>query len=172
MTEEKNNKKISPDILKWIIIVLAGFAVVVLVFNTGMKVGMSKAEYSYYWAESYHKNFGGPRDGFLGDWRSGPLSSGDFIEGHGVFGEIVQIDNTGFVIKGRGDVEKVIIITQDTIIQKAKKAVKKEELKIGNQIVVIGSPNEEGQTEAKLIRIFNGEDAKPLKKPSPFPFFK
>ncbi len=159
------------DILKWIIIGLAGFAVVGLIFDAGMVVGGMKAKFSYRWAEQYHKNFAGPQAGFFSDWRSFP--QGDFIEGHGAFGEIIQISDTDLVVKGRGDVEKVIIITADTAIQKERGTIKKEELKVGDQIVIIGSPNEEGQIEAKLIRVFDGElrgAPMPL-KPSRFLFF-
>ena len=159
------------DILKWIIIGLAGFAVVSLIFSAGMFVGGMKAKFSYRWAESYHENFAGPRGGFLGDWRSFP--GRDFIEGHGAFGEIIQINDSSLVVKGRGDIEKVIITTKDTTIQKGRETIKKEELKVGDQIVIIGSPNEEGQIEAKLIRVFDGElrGSPILLKSSRFPFF-
>ncbi len=166
---EQNNKKINPspfpkgdrvnpDVLKWVVIVIIGFVVVALIFSVGMFVGGTKARFSYRWAESYHKNFGGPQGGFLGDWRKLPLSPSDFIEGHGTFGEIIKINDSDFVIKGQGDIEKVIIITEDTVIKKGMATIKKEELKIGNRVVVIGSPNEEGQIEAKLIRLFDGEE--------------
>jgi len=165
-------KIIRPDVLKWVIIGLAVFAVVILIFGAGLLVGGTKARFSYRWAESYHKNFGGPRGGFLGDWQKFPIPPGDFIEGHGSFGEIIKINNSDFVIKGQGDVEKVVVVTKDTIIEKGRKTIKKEELKIGNRVVVIGSPNEQGQIEAKLIRIFDGEDIKSPPKSPRFPFFR
>ncbi len=175
MSEEKqNNKKFfqNLDVLKWVIIGLAGFVVVVLIFGAGMFVGGMKAKFSYRWAESYHKNFAGPPSGFFGDWRKPSFPAGDFIESHGAFGEIIQIDDAGLVVKGRGDVEKVIITTKDTTIQKGRETIKKEELKVDDQIVIIGSPNEEGQIEAKLIRVFDGERGAPMPlKSSRFPFF-
>ncbi len=149
-------KKINRDILKWVVIGLAGFAVVILIFGAGMIIGGMKARFSYRWAESYHKNFAGPRAGFLGDWRSMPFLTGDFIEGHGAFGEIIELKDNGFVIKGRGDIEKIVITTEDTVIKKGMKTIE-DGLKIGDNVVIIGSPNENGQIEAKLIRIFNGE---------------
>ncbi len=148
------------DVLKWVIIGLAGFVVVVLIFSAGMFVGGTKARFSYRWAESYHKNFAGPRGGFLDDWQRFP--SGDFIGGHGAFGEIIELNNSGFVIKGRGDIEKIIIITEDTVIKKGRETVK-DGLKVGDRVTIIGSPNEEGQIEAKLIRVFNGEDIKGIR---------
>ena len=75
------------------------------------------------------------------------------------------------MVKGRGDVEKLIITTKDTAIQKGRETIKKEELKVGDQIVIIGSPNEEGQIEAKLIRVFDGRGKElPYRRP-PFNFF-
>ena len=158
MNEEKQqNKKINQDVLKWIIIGLAGFVMIVLIFSVGMFVGGMKARFSYQWAESYHKNFAGPKSGFFGDWRMLPPPS-DFIESRGTFGEIIKINDSDFVIKGQSDVEKVILITEGTIIQKGRDTIKKEELKVGDQIVIIGSPNEEGQIEAKLIRVFDEKE--------------
>ena len=140
-----------PDILKWIIIGLAGFVIIILVFSAGMFVGGMKARFSYRWAESYHKNFGGPRSGFFNNWRSFP--GRDFIEGHGAFGEIIELKDDGFVIKGRGDIEKVIIISEETIVRRGRET-EKDGLRIGEHVTIIGSFNEEGQIEAKLIRVF------------------
>jgi hypothetical protein len=161
-TRSKTDKKINRDILKWIIVGLAGFVVVFLIFGVGMFVGGMKARFSYRWAESYHKNFAGPQGGFFGNWRAPLPLPGDFIEGHGTFGEIIKINDSDLVVKGRSDVEKIILITKDTIIEKGKDTIKKEELKVGDQIVIIGSPNEEGQIEAKLIRVFSGEEKEVL----------
>lgn len=156
---------VNRDILKWVVIGLAGFGVVVLIFGAGMFVGGMKANFSCRWAEYYHKNFAGPKGGFLGDWRSMPLLPGDFIEGHGAFGEIIELKDNGFVIKGRGDVEKVIVITDKTVIKKGRKTIK-DGLKVGDRVVIIGSPNKEGQIEARFIRIFNGKDMKKLRRSS------
>jgi len=166
------NENKQKDALKWIIIGLASFVIVILIFNAGMFVGGMKARFSYKWAESYHENFAGPRGGFLGDWRKSLPFPGDFIEGHGTFGEIIKINDTEFVVRGQDNVEKLIIIKEDTIIEKGRTIIKKEELEVGNQIVVIGSPNEQGQIEAKLIRVFdNLTNGLPLRPSRPFSFF-
>jgi len=179
---DEPNKKINPspfpkgdrvnrDVLKWVIIAIIGFVVIVLIFGAGIFVGGTKARFSYRWAESYHKNFAGPQGGFFGDWRTLP-PPGDFIEGHGTFGEIIKINDSDLIVKGQGDVEKVILITKDTAIERGRDTLKKEELKVGDSIVIIGSPNEQGQIEAKLIRLFDGEDIKDLQKQPLFPFFR
>lgn len=170
MTEEKQpDKKINRDILKWVVIGLVGLVVVVLIFGTGMVVGGMRARFSYRWAENYHKNFAGPRGGFFSDWKNFPR--GEFIEGHGAFGEIIEIKDNGFVVKGRENIEKVAITNQDTTIIKGRETIKNG-LKVGDRVVIIGSPNDEGQIEAKLIRVFDGETkGLPYKRLRPIPFF-
>jgi len=143
------------DILKWIIVGLLAIVVIVLVFGLGVFVGEKKAKFSYRWAENYHKMFAGPRAGFLGNLRISPFPPFDeFIEGHGTFGEIIKIEGNNLVVKGRGNVEKVIIVTEKTVIKSGRKDIKFSDLKIGDMIVIIGSPNDKGQIEAKLIRVF------------------
>ena len=151
MDENKQNKIFNTDTLKWVIIGLAGFIIVVLAFGLGIWVGTKKAEFSYRWAESYHENFGGPRGGFVANWRDFP--AGDLIEGHGSFGEIIKIDDNSFVIKSRENAEKVILLKEDTVIEKFRETIKPGDLKTGDFVVVIGSPNDSGQIEAKLIRV-------------------
>jgi hypothetical protein len=143
------------DILKWIIVGLLAIVVIVLVFGLGVFVGEKKAKFSYLWAENYHRMFAGPKAGFLGNLRMPPFPHFDeFIEGHGTFGEIIKIEGSNLVVKGRGNVEKVIVVTEKTVIKSGKKDIKFSDLKIGDIIVIIGSPNDKGQIEAKLIRVF------------------
>ncbi len=158
------------DILKRIIMGLAGFAVLILVFGAGIKIGTMKATYSYRWAENYHRNFGGPRGGFLGDLKNFP--QGEFTNAHGVFGSIIEINGNTIITKGGDDIEKTVLVSDNTVIQKSRKAIKLSDLKADENIVIIGSPNNQGQIEAKFIRIFDGETNKlPLRSPRSFPFF-
>jgi len=143
------------DILKWIIVGLLSIVIIVLVFGLGVLVGEKKAKFSYHWAENYHRMFAGPKIGFLGSLRIPPFPPFDeFIEGHGTFGEIIKIEGNNLVVKGRGNVEKVIIVTEKTVIKSGREDIKVSDLKIGDIIVIIGTPNDKGQIEAKLIRVF------------------
>ena len=152
MNEEKIKKIFqNRDALKWVIIGLAGFVVLILVFGTGVKVGTLKARYSYRWAENYHRNFAGPRDGFFSDWRNPPRR--EFINAHGVFGSIIKIDGNAIITKSKNDAEKIILVSENTLIQKGRETVKLSDLKPEESIVIIGSPNEEGRIEAKFIRV-------------------
>jgi len=144
------------DGLKRVIIGIGIFVIVIFIFGFGMFVGGIKARFSYNWAESYHENFAGPREGFFGNWQRMPPLPGDFIESHGTFGEIIKMNNSDFVIKGQAEMEKIVLIKDDTVIEKGRTKITKNDLKVGDQVVVIGSPNNQGQIEAKLIRLFDG----------------
>ena len=164
MNEEKSIKKLfkifeNRDVLEWIIIGLVSFTALVLVFGAGVKVGTLKARYSYRWAENYHKNFAGPRGGFFDNFRRG-FDDDDFIEAHGVFGSVIKIDTSTssgqatLIVKGKDNVEKTILVSDKTTISNRRDVIKFDGLKIDDQVVIIGSPNEQGQIEAKFIRVF------------------
>jgi len=158
MEQENKCIRIKKDTLKWIIIGLAIFVVAVLIFGAGMFVGAMKARFSYRWAENYHRNFGGPQGGFMGNLRMMPPNS-EFIESYGTFGQIIKIDGSTLVIKGRNDVERIILTKDDTIIKRGGETIKPADLKIDEYIVVIGEPNDAGQIEAKLIRVLPSGEA-------------
>jgi hypothetical protein len=143
--------KINPDVLKWIIVGLLAFVVMLLMLGIGMRIGTEKARFSCGWAQNYHENFGGPKAGFMDNWRGFPGQ--DLIEGHGSVGEIIKINGNDFIIKDRGNTEKIILVNKNTVINEARETVNITDLKVGDFAVIIGSPNDSGQIEAKLIRI-------------------
>jgi len=165
--DQKNSKNINHDALKWIIVGLAGFMAVVLIFGAGMFIGGMKAKFSYGWAESYHKNFGGPREGFVENWQNFPAE--DFIGAHGLFGQIIKIDGSTFVIKGGDGVEKILLIKDSTVIRRLRNTIKITDLKVTDYIFAIGDPNDAGQIEAKLVRLLPPPPGKPSSMSTPPP---
>jgi hypothetical protein len=132
-------------IITWALAVLL---VLSFIFKAGMVVGEMKADFSCRWSDNYHKNFNAPRAGF------GPkMGDKDFLEANGALGKIMKIEGDTLVVSGPDEVEKSVLIKDDTIIKRFRDNIKKADLKIGEVVVVIGEPNISGQTEAKLIRI-------------------
>ncbi len=127
---------------------IAAIAVLFLTFGAGMYVGFHKARFSYQWGENYHKNFGGPRGGLFRDF-----GGKDLIDANGVAGQIMKIDGSTLVIKGRDNVEKIVVVKSDAIVKRLNETVKLSGLKVDDLIVVIGEPNDQGQIEAKFLRI-------------------
>ena len=133
--------------------IIAGIFVLLLIFGTGVRVGFRKANFSYRWGENYHRNFGGPRHG----WFHGlDADEHEFMNAHGTAGSILQVDVSGgtLVVKGKDNTERTILISAQTVIQKNRVAQQIADLKADDRIVVIGTPNAQGQIEAKFIRVF------------------
>ncbi len=148
---EENNKEKKSDILKWAVIALSGFVVILLSVGLGIWIGGERARFSYRWADNYHKNFGGPKEGFFMEMRRFPQDN--FMSGHGEFGTIIKINGSEIMIKGRDNMEKFVLAKNDTVVKSAKADIKLRDLKVNDFIVVIGSPNDVGQIEAKIIRV-------------------
>lgn len=142
---------------KKILIGLGVFIIALFVFQAGIFVGYRKASFSYKWGDNYTRTFGGDNlrnggriMGMMGPW--GPNSS-DFSNAHGTIGNIVKIDLPAVVVLDQNKVEKIILISGNTQIRNQREAASSSDLKLDDTVVVIGSPNDKSQIEARLIRI-------------------
>ncbi|HRY63001.1 MAG TPA: hypothetical protein P5267_00105 [Patescibacteria group bacterium] len=142
------NKFFQSKAFKVSLIALGLFIIILVSFQAGLLVGFRKAGFSYRWEENYHRNFAGPKGGFIDD-----LRGREFIESSGVFGPIIKIDGQSVVIRGKDNVEKIIMIKSDAVIRRGKENLKLSDLRVDDPLVVIGEPNDAGQIEAKLIRV-------------------
>jgi hypothetical protein len=147
------NKFFQSRAFKIFIASLVFFAVLLFVFKLGEFVGYNKALFSYKWGENYHKNFGGPRKGFLNDFRN-RFEGRDYISPHGVFGTVIKIDGSTILVKEKDNIERIVLVSDKTFIINRRQKISLSDLKIDDNVVVLGSPNEKGQIEARLIRVF------------------
>jgi len=127
---------------------IMGIIIFVFIFGLGVFVGTKRADFSFRWAEEYHKNFGGPQNGFFGN-----MMGNEFTDANGVFGQVIKIEGQILTIKGRDNVEKNILVTDETTIVYQKKNIKLSEVKIDESVIVIGDPDNNGQIQAELIRV-------------------
>ena len=130
------------------VFVLAIVILLLLAFKAGMIVGTKKADFSCHWSDNYHRNFGGPKEGFFRG-----LGDRDFMEANGIVGQIIKIEGGNLVIKGKNNVEKIILVNAESVINRLRGTITLADLKIDDVIVTIGEPNEFGQITAKLIRV-------------------
>jgi len=142
------NKLFQSKTFKAILGGIGGIIIFLLILQLGMSIGFKKANFSYQWGEKYHQNFGGPRGGFFGD-----LGRKDLIDAHGVTGQIIKIESSTLVIKGRDNVEKIVLVKDNTTIERLRETIKLSDLRVDDFIVTIGEPNDAGQIEAKFIRL-------------------
>jgi hypothetical protein len=147
---------------------IAGLIVLLLVFGAGIEVGFHKAEHSFRWGENYHRNFGGPREGFMQDF--GRLGKEDYMDSNGTVGQILKMDGQTITMKGKDNVEKLILTDEKTSIRSARGTIALAELKADDTIVVIGEPNNAGQIVAKFIRVMPAPQNQPAQgQPTPQP---
>src|SRR3989344_9420800 len=109
------NKFLQSASFKAGLMALGSLVVLLLVFKAGISLGFKKARFSYKWGENYHRNFGGPRGGFLGDFKRG-FGDRDFTNSRGAFGSIITIEGAAFVVKGEDGVEKTVLLSDKTAI--------------------------------------------------------
>ncbi len=127
--------------------VIYGFGILVaifIVFQAGIVVGFHKASFGHDWDTNYTRNFGPLNPGMMSD---------NFPNAHGAFGKIIKVQLPTIIVADRDNTEKVVLITDDTVVRKVRANGSSTDLVPDTVVVVIGTPNAQGQIEAKLIRI-------------------
>lgn len=127
--------------------------VALLIFRAGVFVGYRRAAFSYRFGENYYRTFDDGRRG-----QAPAFLRGDLPGGHGAIGKVVRVTLPTFVVAGRDNIEKIVLIKEDTIVRRFRETIKATDLKVGDSVVVLGEPNDEAQVEAKLIRILPARD--------------
>lgn len=131
-----------------IIAVLAVLLIALIIFQAGIFVGYKKAIFSGRLGDGYERAFDNKNNpspfGFFGK---------DLPGGHGAAGKIVRINLPAIVVATPDNVEKTVLIGTDTIIRQSRNTAKAEDLKVGDFIVALGTPDETGEVEAKLVRL-------------------
>ena len=124
-----------------IIIVLA------FVFSAGISVGFHKASFGKNWGDNYERNFGMRPVGMIG------FGKDNFPNSHGAIGKIIKIELPTITVADKDQTEKVILVGNDTKIDQTRTQINAQHLKVDDFVIVIGSPNTQGQIEAKFIRV-------------------
>lgn len=145
---------VSAIILGIIILMLGSFA-------GGVKIGIHKAKFSCDWGKNYERNFIGERAG-RPDFGPGQFMKGmmrdiegrDFRNAHGLAGAIISITDNNIIVKDRDGKENAAAVTEKTLIKSRRDDLKLSDLKTDDQIIVMGSPDENGVVNAVLIRVF------------------
>ncbi len=125
-----------------------GIALVILtIFQAGVFVGYHKASFSYGHDDNFYRSFGHPHGGMF----PGGMHD-NFMNENGAAGNIIKITLPTIVV-AEDNIEKIVSIGNDTMIRSGALTLKAGDLKVGDFIIVIGSPNTDSQVVAKLIRI-------------------
>lgn len=157
---EKIKKVFESKTFRVVLYTIGGLAVVSLIFHAGMMSGFRRASFMHDWGNNYEMNFGSPR--------MGPRMMGGNDDrfyspnSHGSIGKIIKIELPNIVVLDeKENTEKIIIISEKTEIRKIRDIVSADSLKIDDKVIIMGAPNQSGQIEARLIRLFPFPPEKP-----------
>lgn len=145
--KEYIQSKIFRGILVGILITI----ILLIIFQAGVAVGERRASFAYRFGNNFEKNFRDPRGG--GFMQEGFPGGANMPSGHGAVGKIVSIALPLVVVAGPDNLEKTVVIGDTTEIREFQETIKADELTVGDFIIVLGTPNDEGQVDAKLIRL-------------------
>ena len=151
MTEEKHiTIKRSSALLAGLI--LGGLGLLLIGLVAGQTIGERRAAHAGRWQQNYERNFFGyAKEGqHFGKPRH-------FLKGHALLGEVLTVSENTITVKGQDDTEQSVSLTDNTVIRRNGSAGTRDDLAAGTRVAVFGHPNNEGQVEARLIRMFPSE---------------
>lgn len=143
---EQNNFFASRKFAK-IVTILIVLGLIFGAFRLGELVGSKKAAFSFRWGENYYRNFAGPGPKMF------DLDGRDFISAHGVAGKIVEISTSSIVLADRENLERIVITDNNTEVLRFRDKISLSDLVLGDEVAIIGSPENSGKIVAKLIRV-------------------
>ena len=135
---------------KGILIGLVIAIIALMLFQAGIAVGYRKATFGHRLGDNFERNFKDPRGGFTFKNIPGGM---DMPSGYGAVGKIVSVALPLVVVAGPDNLEKTLVVNENTEIREFRNSITKDKLQVGNYIIVLGTPNDAGQIEAKLIRL-------------------
>lgn len=140
-------------IIEGLIIGIGVIIFLLAVLWTGMEIGERRANFRGQFGRGFESNFTGMHQGMRVK-----LFGVDPASAHGAVGEIINLELPRVVVSGPDNLEKTVLVNASTTVRRFQENVGPEELKIGDFIVAIGSPNENAEIEAKLVRIMPEPD--------------
>lgn len=130
------------------LIVVGVLFLFVIVFEAGILVGFKKAKFSSLLGDNYYRAFERKEE------KSMRKVFGDRLPtSHGSAGQVIKISNDSFIVEDREGIEKTIVFGPNTLIKKSKDSLATSSLSQGDFVVVIGTPNDNSEIKAELIRV-------------------
>lgn len=140
--------------IKIIITTIVGLAILSGVFQAGVFVGFHKAAFLFKSGDNFYRAFGDRDDRLIkGMGMAGGMFRDELSGGHGAIGKIVKVNLPIITVIGPDNIEKTIIVNDDTNIHQQRGTSSIDVLTADQYISVLGTPNDQGQIVAKFIRI-------------------
>jgi len=134
------------------IIIIIGIVIIVLgILFVGINIGERRARFAGNYGNNFERNFLGSKSGMTGMMER--YFGGTMPGAHGSTGEILSVNLPQIIVSGQDNLEKTVLISTSTVIRQFRENMQSSDLKAGDFVVILGDPNDQGQIDAKLIRI-------------------
>ena len=127
--------------------VLSGLGVLLialLIFHAGVSIGSRR----------HFQGRGGPGFGF----RAAPgffevrMPRGFIQNGHGTVGTVESVSTSSIMVDTRDGSSQTVLLTDATVIRSGGGDASSTAVSVGQQVIVLGTPNDDGSISANLIR--------------------
>lgn len=131
--------------------ILGGLIVLFVVFGLGIAVGYDRAGFATGFDRNYYRIFfGGPPTGPIG--MMAPPMPGAI---HGVVGTVIDVGTSTISVTDEKNNEQSVLVSSGTVIRDGDSDSVIGDIAVGDQIAVIGEPDNNGQIDARFIRIIS-----------------
>jgi len=130
---------------------------VLVVFSLGAAVGYRRALFASRFGEEYSRNFGVPGPMGMGV-PTGPMS----FSMHGVAGRVIDVASASLAVDDPQGNEQSVAVVPATVIREDDDTILIDAIEVGDMITAIGGPNQDGQIEARFIRVFPASSSMPV----------
>lgn len=133
--------------------ILGGLILLFVAFGLGVTVGYRRAGFAAGFDADYYRNFVG-----MGATSAGPAG---FVAPppptviHGVAGTVIDVGTSTVSVENQEGNERSVEVPSGTVIREGDNTIVIGNMAVGDQITVIGEPDDEGQIVARFIRIFS-----------------
>jgi hypothetical protein len=140
---------IASKTFKVLLAVLGALILLVGSFSLGVRVGERKAFHFSGFAENYDRMFrpgGGP--GMM------PFAPPPLPDSHGAFGKVLSVSGQSVMVQGRDGMEQNVLVSSSTEVRIGRDTGSITDIRPDDDASVFGVPNDAGQIDARLIRVF------------------
>ena len=136
-----------------LIIGIAFFLILIIVFQLGIFVGIKKAEFSERLGQNYGRIFDNNGQSPMMNNIFNGIPFDNLPGGHGAIGTVVKVSSSTLVVAEPNNIEKIVLIEDETLIRKFRENIKPSDIAVGDSVSVIGEANNDSKIEAKFIRV-------------------
>jgi len=134
--------------------IVVGVLIVLILMSLSFVAGSHVSERRLSHFSNWRNNYPGMMGGRWGD-RGSMMNRAPMPLPNGVFGRILSATGTTLIIEGQDHFEQNVLVTTSTAIRSDQGTATFQDLRVDQRVSVFGRPTEQGQIEARLIRLLS-----------------